>query len=61
MKCMVKESGSLTEYSLNLLDSRLELNRTVIVTGYEGAKLRKHVGCKWNGMRIDYVDKAASG
>ena len=61
MKCMVKESGErLIDRVLSQL-ARLELNRTVIVTGYEGAKLRKHVGCKWNGMRIDYVDKAASG
>ena len=55
-KCMVKVSGErLIDRVLSQL-ARLELNRTVIVTGYEGAKLRKHVGRKWNGMRIDYVD-----
>ena len=55
-KCMVKVNGvRLIDRALLQL-ARLGLKRTVIVTGYEGAKLRKHVGRKWNGMRIDYVD-----
>lgn len=55
-KCMVKVNGvRLIDRVLGQL-SRLGLRRTVIVTGYEGAKLRKHVGRKWDGMRIDYVD-----
>jgi len=55
-KCMVKVNG------VRLIDRLLEqlaglgLKRTVLVTGYEGGKLRKHVGRKWKGMRIDYVD-----
>lgn len=55
-KCMVKVNGvRLIDRVLSQL-SKLGLKRTVIVTGYEGSKLRKHVGRKWNGMRIDYVD-----
>jgi len=55
-KCMVKVNGvRMIERVLDQL-SRLSLKRTVIVTGYEGAKLRKFVGRKWKGMKIDYVD-----
>ena len=55
-KCMVKVNGvRLIDRALSQL-AKLNLKRTVIVTGYEGAKLRKHVGRKWDGMRIDYVD-----
>jgi len=55
-KCMVKVNGvRLIDRVLSQL-AKLGLNRTVIVTGYEGAKLRKHVGHKWSGMHIDYVD-----
>lgn len=55
-KCMVKVNGvRLIDRVLGQL-SKLGLKRTVIVTGYEGAKLRKHVGRKWQGMKIDYVD-----
>ena len=55
-KCMVKVNGvRLIDRVLGQL-SKLGLKRTVIVTGYEGAKLRKHVGRKWGGMKIDYVD-----
>ena len=55
-KCMVKVNGvRLIDRVLGQL-SKLGLKRTVIVTGYKGAELRKHVGRKWNGMRIDYVD-----
>ena len=55
-KCMVKVNGvRLIDRVLSQL-AKLGLKRTVIVTGYEGANLRKHVGRKWNGMRIVYVD-----
>ena len=55
-KCMVKVNGvRLIDRVLGQL-SKLGLKRTVLVTGYEGAKLRKHVGRKWQGMKIDYVD-----
>ena len=55
-KCMIKVNGvRLIDRMLGQL-SKLGLKRTVIVTGYEGVKLRKHVGHSWEGMRIDYVD-----
>lgn len=55
-KCMVKVNGvRLIDRVLGQL-AKLGLKRTVLVTGYEGAKLRKHVGRKWEGMKIDYVD-----
>ena len=55
-KCMIMVNGvRLIDRMLSQL-ARLGLRRTVIVTGYEGAKLRKHVGRKWEGMRIDYVE-----
>ena len=55
-KCMVKVNGvRLIDRVLGQL-AKLGLKRTVLVTGYQGAKLRKHVGRQWEGMRIDYVD-----
>ena len=55
-KCMVKVNGvRLIDRVLSQL-AKLGLKRTVLVTGYEGAKLRKHVGRKWEGMKIDYID-----
>lgn len=55
-KCMVKVNGvRLIDRALSQL-AKLGLKRTVLVTGYEGANLRKHVGRKWDSMKIDYVD-----
>ena len=55
-KCMVKVNGvRLIDRVLGQL-AKLGLKRTVLVTGYQGAKLRRHVGRQWEGMRIDYVD-----
>ena len=55
-KCMVKVNGvRLIDRMLSQL-ARLGLRRTVIVTGYKGAELRRHVGRKWDGMKIDYVE-----
>ena len=55
-KCMVEVNGvKLIDRMLAQL-AKLGLRRTVLVIGYRGEKLRKHVGRKWNGMRIDYVE-----
>ena len=55
-KCMVKVNGvRLIDRVLSQL-AKLNLKRTVVVTGYQGDKLRKHVGRKWDGMKIDYVE-----
>ena len=55
-KCMLEVNGvRLIDRVLSQL-AKIGLKRTVLVTGYEGAKLRKHVGRKWDGMRIDYIE-----
>lgn len=55
-KCMLEVNGvRLIDRVLGQL-SRLGLKRTIIVTGYKGDSLRRHVGHKWEGMRIDYID-----
>lgn len=55
-KCMVKVNGvRLIDRVLEQL-AKLGLKRTLLVTGYKGAKLRKHIGRKWEGMKIDYID-----
>lgn len=55
-KCMVKVNGvRLIDRALTQL-AKLGLKRTVLVIGYEGTKLRKHVGRKWQGMKVDYVN-----
>ncbi len=55
-KCMVKVNGiRLIDRVLSQL-AKLGLKRTILVTGYKGEQLRQHVGRRWNGMRIDYVE-----
>ncbi len=55
-KCMVKVNGiSLIERVLRLLDAR-GLSRIVIVTGYEGAKLRDYIASLDVKTDIEYVD-----
>ena len=54
-KCMVEVNGTrLIDRVLGQL-SRLDLNRVVIVVGYEGKKLMDYVGNEYNGMPIEYV------
>ena len=55
-KCMVEVNGTrLIDRVLGQL-SRLDLNRVVIVVGYEGKKLMDYVGNEYNGMPIEYVN-----
>lgn len=55
-KCMVKVNDkALIEYTLEAL-SEIALNRIVIVTGYEGDKLRNFVGNSYKGIPIVYVN-----
>lgn len=55
-KCMVKVNGvPLIDRVLNQL-STLQLNRVVIVVGYEGKKLRDYIGNERNGLKIEYVN-----
>ena len=55
-KCMVKVNGvALIDRLLGQL-SALELNRVVIVVGYEGDKLIAHIGDRYAGrLNIEYI------
>ena len=55
-KCMVQVNGTrLIDRVLGQL-SALNLNRVVIVVGYEGQKLMDYLGNSYNGMPIEYVN-----
>lgn len=56
-KCMVSVNGvRLIDRLLTQLSS-LELSRVVIVTGYQGEKLRQYIGQRYaDRLRIEYVD-----
>ena len=55
-KCMVQVNGTpLIDRTLNQL-SKLNLNRVVIVVGYEGQKLKDYLGTERNGLQIEYVN-----
>ena len=56
-KCMVEVNGvRLIDRMLEQL-SRLSLNKVIIVTGYKGAKLRSHIGNRYDGkLRIEYIE-----
>ena len=55
-KCMVPVNGiPLIDRMLDQL-CHLNLNRIVIVVGYEGRKLMDHVGTEHKGLRIEYVE-----
>ena len=56
-KCMVKVNGvPLIDRLLNQL-SKLDLNRVIIVVGYEGQKLIDHIGNRYSDtLNIEYVN-----
>ena len=55
-KCMVKVNGvPLIDRALTQL-SRLDLSRVILVIGYEGDKLRAHVGESYKGLKITYIE-----
>lgn len=55
-KCMVKVNGMpLIDRLLGQL-SAFDLNRVVIVVGYEGCKLMDHIGDRYPGLNIEYVE-----
>ena len=55
-KCMVPVNGTpLIDRLMGQL-SRLDLERVVIVVGYEGQKLKDHLGTSVNGLKIEYVE-----
>lgn len=55
-KCMVKVNDvPLIDRALTQL-SRLDLSRVILVIGYEGDKLRAHVGESYKGLKITYIE-----
>lgn len=55
-KCMIEVNGMrLIDRLLNQL-STLGLTRIVLVIGYEGARLREHVGTEYGGLPIEYIE-----
>lgn len=55
-KCMVPVNGTpLIDRVLGQL-SVLQLNRVVIVVGYEGKKLMDYLGNEYKGLKIEYVN-----
>lgn len=55
-KCMVPVNGTmLIDRMLDQL-CKLQLNRVVIVVGYEGQKLMDHLGQERKGLTIEYVN-----
>ncbi len=55
-KCMVKVNDvPLIDRTLTQL-SRLDLSRVILVIGYEGEKLRAHVGDSYKGLKITYIE-----
>lgn len=55
-KCMVPVNGTtLIDRVLSQL-SKLNLNRVVIVVGYEGKKLMEYLGSERDGLKIEYVN-----
>ena len=55
-KCMVEVNNvPLIDRALTQL-SRLDLSRVILVIGYEGDKLRAHVGESYKGLKITYIE-----
>ncbi len=55
-KCMVPVNGTpLIDRTLNQL-SKLNLNRVVVVVGYEGQKLMDYLGAERSGLQIEFVN-----
>ncbi len=55
-KCMVEVNGRrLIDRSLDNITA-FHVSRIIIVIGYEGEKLRRHVGDSWKGIPVIYVE-----
>lgn len=54
-KCMVEVNGVRLIDRLLMQLSSLSLNKVVIVTGYEGEKLREYIGLSYRGLSVEYV------
>lgn len=55
-KCMVKVNGiPLIDRTLTQL-SVLPLSKVIIVIGYQGEKLKNHIGHEYKGLKIEYIN-----
>lgn len=56
-KCMVEVNGvKLIDRVINQL-AKLNLNRLVLVVGYEGQKLKDYIGHRYDSiLKIEYID-----
>ena len=55
-KCMVRVNGEMLIDRVVSQLLRLGVSRLVVVTGYKGETLRRHLGTERGGMSIEYVD-----
>ncbi|MGL5681618.1 MAG: aminotransferase class I/II-fold pyridoxal phosphate-dependent enzyme [Marinifilaceae bacterium] len=55
-KCMVKVNGcTLIERMLDSLN-KLQINKIIIVVGFQASNLKEYLGTEYNGMPIEYVE-----
>lgn len=56
-KCMIQVNGvTLIDRLLNQLSSITSLKRVIIVIGYNGEKLKKHIEKSRNNLNIEYIE-----
>lgn len=55
-KCMVEVNGTRLIDRLLTQLSKLSISRVIIVIGYEGEKVINHVGNKYQGIDIEYIN-----
>lgn len=55
-KCMVPVNGVMLIDRMLMQLQRLPLSRIVVVIGYEGEKLRRHIGESFPGLNVEYVE-----
>jgi histidinol-phosphate/aromatic aminotransferase/cobyric acid decarboxylase-like protein/choline kinase len=55
-KCMIEVNGITLIDRVLIQLSALNLNKVIIVIGYEGVKLKKHIGDRYNNLKIEYIE-----
>lgn len=55
-KCMVPVNGVMLIDRMLMQLQRLPLSRIVVVIGYEGEKLRRHISESFPGLNVEYVE-----
>jgi len=55
-KPLLKISGRpIIEYTLHNLPSKID--EVILIVGYKGEKIKKHLGNEWQGKKISYIDQ----